>query len=280
MKKAVLLVTFQFLFGIIYGQDFSYTFSSKKKGNSERPTFAKAASLPERYRALSIKFGPRTLDTKPGVITTAFIDDSPSQDNFYATTDIKDQYNSLGFHISYDWRRYSGLNHSIFFDVSLGDNKGGVFGYSIGWSIPLTGELIVRPALAGMFGNNSFKLGQIENNAGYIKIGNEEYTDNYLDVGLTGGVVLYGPEIDIRYILGDKIHLILNANYDIGSQQSNAPELEFTPPSNGRNQNTSSKKIDGSNPLVLYNGIKMTSMPYSVGGIRMSLGISYVWNKD
>jgi hypothetical protein len=65
----------------VMANGFDDFFKPKKKGTS---------SLPERYRSLGIKFGPRTLNTDPGTIVTTFLDESPAPDFFSANTIVAD----------------------------------------------------------------------------------------------------------------------------------------------------------------------------------------------
>lgn len=275
MIKQALIFIFTVLATSIYSQSNEVII---KDVNSEKEK--NSISLPNRYRSLSLKYGPRTLNAAPGIIAASFIDDSPSGDNFFSTTNVKDKYNRLGVQLAYEWRKFSGLNHSLYFDLALGDGvNGGVFGYSIGWNFPLNNEFIIRPGACLAFGNNTFDLGQIENTSAYIQIGENQYYDSYLDVGLEGTIFIYGPQLDLRYVLGKKFHVLFNINYDLGSQ-IDAPKMVFTPPTISANDVVSHKFINSDNPFLNYNGKKLDKMPYDLGGLRLSLGFGYVWPRD
>jgi hypothetical protein len=253
--------------------------------NSSSPSFTSAPfegknnSLPRKFRAVSLKFGPRFLNAEAGTVITKFTDDSPSQDKFESTSTIKDSYTNFGVHFSYDWRKYAGLNHSLYIDYAYGDNPGFLIGYNVGWNIVASDKIILRPAVNFALASSNFKLGQIENNAGFIAIGNNEYNGKYLDVSLNGDYTVWGPQLDLRYLLSNNFHAILNINYDIANE-SNPPKLKFSPTDDGDNQATSSKPINMANPLLTYNGRTLTSFPAKLGGIRISLGASYVWNRN
>ena len=234
----------------------------------------------EKYRSIYLGIGPRTLDTNPGTISTTFTDNSPSMDFFQDDFEVEDSYSRLGLQLGYKWGRYNGLSHSVGFDVSFGDHSGLGLAYSIGWSKTIEladGWLTFRPALYGGFANYGFGIGQLENNAGYIQIGNTEYYDSYLDMKLKSQVGLYGPELDVAYGILDFLDIWVIANYDLGSSNAK-PKLEFSSPAD--DGGSSSLEIEGDNPLVEYNGAKITELPYSVGGLRLTIGVSYVWQRD
>lgn len=240
-------------------------------------TFAQGA---EKYRSVYLGLGPRSLDTDEGIISTTFTDNSPSMDFFQDDFQVEDGYSRLGLQLGFKWGRYNGLSHSIGFDVSFGEHSGLGVLYSIGWSKTIEmadGWLTFRPALFGGFANYGFGIGQIDNNAGYIQIGNTEYYDPYLDLSLKSQVGLFGPELDIVYGFNDHFEVWLIGNYDIGTSNAK-PKLEFSSPAD--DGGSSSLEIAGDNPLVTYNGEKMTELPYSVGGVRLTLGVSYVWQRD
>ncbi len=237
----------------------------------------KLSSLPERYRSLGLKFGPRTLNTDPGTIVTSFLDESPAPDFFSANTMVADKYSSFGLQLDYSWRRYKGLSHSLFVDLSLGENFGGLFEYSIGWSIPVAlgnSFLIVRPNIGLGFGNYGFKLGSIENRTGYIQVDETIFQEKLVPITLKSQVFLYSPQLDLRYTLSSNFHITAQVSYDVASGNSN-PKLYFEGESS-----SAEKKIDTDNPSVIFNGEKITSLPYKAGGIRLSLGAAYTWNID
>lgn len=234
----------------------------------------------EKYRSVYFGAGPRILNTDPGTISTTFTDNSPSMDFFQGDFNVEDSYTRVGIQLGYKWGRYNGLSHSIGVDFSLGSNSGGVVAYSIGWSKTIgLGDswLTFRPALFGGFANYGFGIGQIDNNAGYIQIGNTEYYDDYLDMELKSQAGVFGPELDIVLGILDNIDVWLIANYDIGTSNAR-PELVFSSPD--AEGGSSTVEIDGDNPLVTYNGEQITSLPYSVSGLRLTLGVSYVWQRD
>lgn len=236
------------------------------------------STFPEKYRALFLGFGSRTIDTDPGSITINYVDESPSMDNIENTTEIKDSYKNIGIQLGYKWGKYAGLSHSILFDISLGENDGGLFSYSLGYNFPIKlGQtpLLIRPAMMVGFGNFGFEIGQLENNAGFIQINGKKFYDKRLDVKLTSQVFIYGPEIDLMWMAGDKFQIYANLVYDLSSKNSK-PSAEFS--STDSSGDNTSLKINGDNPLVTYNDERLTTLPYDISGLRFTIGIAYVWN--
>lgn len=240
-----------------------------------------ATGFPNKYRSFTLGFGPRTLNTTPGTILTSFIDNSPSMDNLSTTTIVEDQYNRVGFFLAFNFGKYKGLSHSVAFDVSLGKHQGGLFHYSLGYSLPMEvgeNQLIIRPAMNVGFANYGFDVGDLQNNDVYIQIEETKYYDSSLELHLKSQTFIYGPALDFHFILKDKFKIFANVAYDIASSNSN-PTLEFAPPSSSDNENTSSLNIDGNNPQVTYNNEKITSLPYEASGLRFSVGVGYTWSK-
>jgi len=241
-----------------------------------------ASNTPEKYRSFTLGFGPRTLNTTPGTILTSYVDDSPSMDNLSTTTMVEDKYNRLGAFLAFNFGKFKGLSHSVAFDISLGEHQGGLFYYSLGYSFPMdVGEnsIVVRPAMNVGFANYGFDVGELDNNASYIQIGETQYFDSKLELHLKSQTFVYGPSVDFHFILPNRLKIFANVAYDIASANSN-PTLEFAPPSSSDNDNSSSLEIDGNNPLVTYNGSKITSLPYEASGMRFTLGVGYAWTKN
>ena len=236
--------------------------------------------FPHKYRSIFLGFGPRTLNTDPGTITTSYIDESPSMDHLQTSVDVEDSYTRVGLQFGYKWGRYSGLSHSILFDIALGDNSGGLFSYSLGYNFLVevnSTALLIRPAFYGGFGNYGFYIGEFENNSGYIEINGNIFTDKSLDVSLSSQVFIYGPEVDFMWMFNDFLDVFVNLNYDLKNTNSR-PEVVFE--SLGGEGTTTSVDIDGENPIVTYNNEKLTSLPYDISGLRLTVGVSYVWNYD
>lgn len=238
------------------------------------------AELPNKYRGFFIGYGPRTFDTEPGTILTSFVDNSPSMDNFSTMTEVLESYSKSAVQFGFKFGHYNGLSHSILVDLTFGDLNGGQLNYSLGYSkskIVGNGILVIRPHIYGGFGNYGFDVGEIENNAGYIQINNTQYFDEYLNADLKSQVGVWGPGLDVYWMVHDHASVYLNVGLDITSDNSN-PELRFTAPS-GSDSPESSLPIDTDNPNVTFQGDKLTKLPYKTGGLRIGIGAAFTWQK-
>lgn len=232
--------------------------------------------LPAKYRAIFLGFGPRTLDTNSGVITTTYVDDSPSMDMFSGNFTVEESYSRVGTHFGYKWGRYGGLSHKIMVDISLGTNLGGLVTYGIGYnfsSIVGSSILTINPGVFGGFGNYGFGIGAIENNAAYIQVGSTQFFDSSVDLNLKSQLFVFGPEVTVDFAVADHFSIWLNAAYDVASDNSR-PALAFM-----GEKSSADVELDGTNPSVTYNGESIESLPYDASGIRLSLGVAYVWNR-
>lgn len=238
----------------------------------------------QKYRSIFLGIGPRFLNTDPGTIVTNFVDDSPSMDAFNSTFDVKDGYFQLGVNFGYKFGRYRGLSHDILLDVSTSANYSAKFAYSIGWNFLFEKgdkNLVVRPALQAVAGNQVFAIGQIENNASYIQIGQTQYYEDALDVELRSESFFLAPRVDVSYIFAERWDVFFKAALDLAASNSN-PRLGFDVPEDLRTEespSSSSRSIDGDNPQVFFEGEKLESLPYKTSGLRVSIGISYLWNR-
>lgn len=238
----------------------------------------------QKYRSITLGFGPRFLDTNPGTITTTFVDDSPSMDSFVSDFDVQDGYTQFGINFGYKFGRYRGLSHDLLFDVTTSKSYTIKVAYSIGWNFLFdlgNKNLVIRPGLQGFFSNTSFQLGQIENNAAYIQIGERQYFEDELNVELRAESGSVAPRLDITYVFAERFDAYIKAAYDISSNNTN-PRIAFEVPDGDRTADSppdSSLMIDGDNPLVTYNGEKLEVLPYNPGGLRLTVGVSFLWNR-
>ena len=238
----------------------------------------------QKYRGIVFGLGPRFLDTDPGIISTTFVDDSPSMDSFNSNFDIKDSYTQVGINFGYKFGRYRGLSHDILFDISASNNYQIIFGYSLGWNFlfDMGGkDIVIRPALQAFGSNQVFQIGQIQNNAAYIQIEDRQYFEEELNLELRSELLAISPRLDVTYVFADRWDCFLKMAYDFPRDNTN-PRLDFSVPSDLRTENspaTSTLDIDGDNPSVRYNGEKLESLPYNPGGLRLTIGISFLWNR-
>lgn len=228
---------------------------------------------------LNAGFGPRILNTDPGVITTNFVDDSPSRDRLQSEVEVKDQYNRLGLNVELGYAHPFNLSHSVIVDVAFGKAGTTLFGYSLGYNqkikIGEESKVIIRPALFGMVGYTNFKLGKIHNNAGFIQIGNDTYFDNELNVSLTQNAFVFGPQLNLFYIFPNEIGISCTLSYDFLYENGN-PEVSFwTSNNNNQNNRQSRVNLDNDNLAITYNNKQIKKLPYQYGGLRLSLAISF-----
>lgn len=235
------------------------------------------------YHSVTLGFGPRTLDTTPGTILTSYVDDSPSMDNLSTTTEVFDKYSTVGINIAYQYGKYKGLSHSLAIEGSLGKNEGYLIYYSLGYSFYTdigSRFLIAQPSFNIGYGENGFDVGDIENNAAYIQIRDDQYFSSSLNLNLHANIVIFGPAVDLQYLVAGNFKIFANVAYDIASNNFN-PKLVFkTPNTNSRDEKRqTSVEIDGDNPLVTYNGERLTTLPYKATGIRATFGVGYIWSR-
>lgn len=238
------------------------------------------SSFSRRYHAVTVGFGPRILDTTTGTILATYVDDSPSMDNFSTTTEVLDKYSRVGINVGYSYGQTKGLSHSLDIDIAFGKNQGIVFYYSLGYSFSKVIDnksLVIQPALNIGFGDYGFDIGEIENNASYIQIGNDQYFSESLDLDLNAKTFIFGPALDFHYLLGD-FKIFANVAYDIASGNSN-PKLVFKAREARDDGQQSRVDIDGDNPLVTFNEDRIKSLPYEASGIRTTFGVGYLWSR-
>lgn len=255
-----------------------FTFlSAKAQENTGENSFRRGFDM-----WLNIGTGPRLLDTDPGMITTYYVDDSPSRDNFRTVVDVKDQYNRASLSIQGGYAHPFNLSHSVIIDLIFGKARTSLFGYSLGYNqkfkIGKDRKIIVRPALAALLGGVDFKLGKIQNNASFIQIGNDRYFDDELNVTLVQNAFVLAPQLDIFYIFPNEIGLNLNIAYDFNFERG-SPKLAFSRKSSDRNDdsredNNSHVNLGSNNVSIDYNGNEIKKLPYKYGGLRITLAFS------
>lgn len=282
--KALLTILFCANTMFVFGQWASAPLISSTDVEIEVPAPKETLYL-QRYRGVFFGVGPRYLNTDPGVISTTYVDDSPSMDSFNAEFEVKDGYTQMALNFGYKGGRYRGTSHDYMFDVTLGTkNYTTKVGYSWGWNF-LTkfknSELVIRPAVQVVGVNTVFNLGTIQNNAAYIQVGETQYYERELKVELRGESVTFAPRLDFTYVFADRWDCFFKAAYDVPAANTN-PAIKLSVPENLRSDDSpgpSSLDIDTANPLVTYQGEKLESLPYTTGGLRMTFGVSFLWNR-
>lgn len=233
----------------------------------------------EKYWSVYIGAGPRIFDTQEGTFETFYTDDSPAADILKTSTVVEDSYSGVGINFGFRFGKYEGLSHDITFDLNPAKTGGFVFTYCLEWGIGMElGDkpFFIRPGLNLGFSNYSFEIGELKNGTGFIQIGQKQFTED-LEVQARSGAVLYGPSLELNYLITDNIGLYLNASYDI-SNGNDDPRLVFS----GNEGEAAEVKIEENddNPIVEFNGEKVKSLPYEATTLRLSVGASYYWNRD
>lgn len=281
--KALLTLFFSLFSFFVFGQ-----WATPVVTTSEADVFIpapKESLYLQRYRSAFLGVGPRYLNTDPGTIETTFVDDSPSMDSFNSTFDVKDGYTQFALNIGYKAGNYRGTSHDYLLDVTLGKNYTAKFAYSWGWNFltKLNGnDFVIRPAIQGLLAGSGFRIGQIQNNAAYIQIGETQYYEGELDIRLQATSVTFAPRLDFTYIIADRVDVFFKAAYDVPAGNSDAT-LQFSVPdgigTDSGNTTTSTVKVDDDNLTITYNGDPLESLPFTTGGLRVTFGISYLWNR-
>lgn len=235
--------------------------------------------VPWKYRAIYLGAGPRTLDAEAGSIEFNFVDNSLSMDMLQSTTLVEDNYNNVGIQFGFMWGRYKGLSYDLNFDFS----KNTFFEFSVGYSFTVAkgyNTFSVRPGINVGFGNYGFDLGNLENNAIYIRIDQTDFYGDFLKTRLTSANGNWGPRLDLFANLGEHFGIIAKINYDITIPGDDL-KINFIDPDTEDPVTFSPiiLKSDTTNPDVKFNGEKLTSLPFDTAGLRVSLGIAYFWNK-
>lgn len=243
-----------------------------------------AALQYKRYRSIFLGVGPRILNTDGGKIELSYTDDSPSMDQLNSTTELKDTYVVPAVQFGYKFGRYNGLSHDILFDAGFGDNITVLFAYSIGWNFRMELKdkpFLIRPAIQGQISNTQFKVGELRNNDTFIQIGERQYFEDRLDANLRAQNVVYALKLDFTYRFANRVDAFLKVAYDVPSSNRNT-ELELSVPENLQTENSpgpSTLSLTDENPMITYNGERLETLPYDLGGLRFTVGVSYLWNR-
>lgn len=233
----------------------------------------------EKYWSVYLGAGPRLFDTQKGLLTTTYIDDSPASDILMTATEVEESYSGVGINFGFRFGKYEGLSHDITFDFNPAKTGGFVFTYCLeyGFGMELADKpFFIRPGINVGFSNYSFEIGELVNGTGFIQIGQKRFTED-LEVQARSEAVLYGPSLELNYLITDNIGLYLNASYDISNGNDN-PRLVFS----GNEGEAAEVDIteEDDNPIVTFNGESIKNLPYEATTLRLSVGASYYWNRD
>ncbi|MEL6986812.1 MAG: hypothetical protein AAGK97_03190 [Bacteroidota bacterium] len=233
----------------------------------------------DKFRSISVFTGLRSFSSEPGTVISSYVDDSPSMDQFFGTETIDDYIHRIGFGFSYHWGRMKGLSHQLGMELVLGLSESVHLAYGIGYTIPIETKenvLLIRPALHGLIGNTRINLGLMENNAAYIQIGALQYFDEFIRVKLNTDTFIFRPKLDVLVPMGEHLRIFGSLGYDIGTQTGAAPTLWFETLAG---ESDTEVELEVGKAEVNYNGSLIESIPFGTDGPRISIGISYYWEK-
>ena len=228
---------------------------------------------------VNIGGGPRILKTTSNLISTHYVDSSPSEDEFYGTLDIEDKYTCAGLNLEIGFGQKMGLSHTIFADMAFGQIHSTFSGYSVGWELPLRvgkSDFLVRPGFNLMYGNTGYQLGRMENTGLFIEIGNQKFYDDYLNVRLSENLLVYGPRLDLNFLWAKKYGMTASLAYDFAARSGKARAFFSAPHSADRPENAPSStiiRLPDDRLNVHYNGRNFTQLPFDYGGWRLTLGL-------
>lgn len=232
-------------------------------------------NTPRKYISFGLKYGPRTLKSEVGLLIVRFTDDSPSKKVNTIGLQTEKKYIENAFQLDFSWGRYKGISSSLMFDIMLGKNDGGLFGYSIGWNFPVVaGERIflIRPGLIGMAGNFGYSFGKLSGIAIPMQINSSVFNEE-VEVSTSSQIIVYGPLTDFRFTITNNFHAVAQISYLFTSENKNV-EINF------KTKNVSEKHdTDQKNNFVDFNGNIVNSLPYDASGLRLSIGLAYSFNR-
>lgn len=234
--------------------------------------------LTDNYVALDLSFGPRGFSTSQGDYSLAF-DTNIKSYSFEKT--LTDQHDFFGFNIGLSFGKYKGLNHQIFFDGPFGGEGTGVFGYTIGWGFAFEldkSDILLRPALGISNGGSNIVFGSFAVDSVSQLILGEEFNDTSVAVELDQRSTFFIPELKATFLIAQKWGLFATAAYDvrISNKKQN---FNFR-------GGDSSKSVEINDPFLSYMrtdfipAIAVDDDIFEPGGLRLSFGIAFYFNKD
>lgn len=233
----------------------------------------------EKFRNISLSAGLRSFFSDPGTVVTSYVDDSPSMDRFMGSLELDNYINRIGFALNYNWGRKKGLSHQLGMEAVFGLSESVHVGYGMGFTIPIEFEystLLIRPAFHALIGNNRINLGYLQNNAAYIQINNTQIFDEELKIKLNTDTYIFRPKVDFIIPIVNFLTAYVSLGYDFGGSTNAEPELWFE---TFEGQTFSDIKLEENKAEVTFDGNSIKTIPFDLNGPRISIGISYYWEK-
>lgn len=236
-----------------------------------------AQQLTERYAALDLGLGPRSISTTAGSYALGF---DTNIETFLLEKEIEDSFNYLGLNLGLSFGKYRSLSHNLYFDVPIGGQGSGRAGYSIGWNFAIEAgqfDILLRPAIGIATGNSNITFGSIQIDTISQLINGTEFNDVNLSVDLEQNSNYVVPELKATFLIAQKLGIFVSAayDYDFSMKRQN---FSFG--------DTDGVDVDIDDTFLRYSvagtnlNTSVTDNIYVPGGLRLSFGISIYYNKD
>ncbi len=234
------------------------------------------SSLQSQISTFGITMGTRHSSFLQGTFNTVFIDESPSMDFLATETITSASYTSYGLGVEFGFGKSEGYSSVIYADWAFGINQMLSYGYNGGWNFHFGRKFIFRPNVNIAWGNNRFKLGEIENNAAYIQINDKEYYQDKMGVRLRNFVFIYGPQLDLKYNFSGYAAISFNVSYDL-AQQFGTTKVTFIPDDKDRERypHVANAKVDLESPnlILIFNDQSISNFTINHNVLRFSIGL-------
>ena len=240
-----------------------------------------ASDFPRKYYAFSFGFGTRSLIVQKGPIAINFQDESGlnlSKD--YSTDDIGTK-SITGYQFALSMGKYTKLAHSLTFDFSLGDQKNGFLGYSLGWNFPFeVGDryVILKTGFMGVIGVAQLNVGPFVNSQDFV-LGDIVIAPNSYKMAFETEFAGLGPQIEVSYFLLRSVNMFLSMDYLFVNNYTDNHYLIFSPDDATDSSYNSRYSISDESLNIEYENEKLEEVPFTYGGLRMNIGFSLLLNR-
>jgi|GEM_PF-5872461 len=235
-----------------------------------------AQELTENYKAVQFGYAAKTITGNAGIYSFDLIGTS---NTISASSQIFEQYEYNTFDISFNFGKYRGLNHKLFFNVPNGDTGSGKFGYGIGYNfvIPLgQSNVIINPGIlisTGGTTDNSI----LHSVPDVFQIEDVTFMNNY-SISYSGNASFITPKLEATFLIKQKVGIRLEIGYDYAFSESQSITIQ----SDIEDDDT---KIDIDYPSDNISSITSSNPAFEWPLLKYStpsalIGISYYWNHD
>ncbi len=239
-------------------------------------------NYPRKYYSVSFATGLRTLNAQNGNLAINFYDNNNNLVKTI-TSDIKGSYLQPAFYFALNKGKYTGLAHRLFFDYTSGKQKSGGMGYSLSWNFPFQFKntyLVLRTGVYAMIGNTLLNLKTIDNPNSDFHIGDNKFDEKKIRMFLTSDFFAVGPEIEARYFVNRAINAFFLFTYDLVNSLSKQQEsLKFVSTKSTNDSGGSNYPLSREDVELILDGNYLDNIPFKYGNLRLSIGVSFVWNR-